>query len=268
MLDEELEFYGWLEEQPEFAGCGRQRRLMRRIVPRCSRSPAAWLAGIRRAGSRAGRRSRSGLGFSRVSRRLGRRGRRVARDRGVAEGQRCRARRGSPKSPRDVRMRTTMKANRLVAICIALLALLAGHGTRAGRRVARLSEAQRQLLAPHEQRWAELEPQRQQQIARGAERWLEMNRRDRGHAQDRFEIWSGMSDEQRAAARQRYQEFRRLPPERARAAHRHLSPLSHDAARAAHGAAPAVPRAVAGAAADVARATAAPAASPLSARAS
>ena len=83
---------------------------------------------------------------------------------------------------------TTMKANRLVAISIALLALA---GTAAAQGVAwqDLTDAQRKLLAPHEQRWADLDPQRQEQIARGAERWLEMNRGDRAQAQNRFEIW-------------------------------------------------------------------------------
>ena len=54
MLDEEIEFYGWLEEQPEFAN-GRQRRLMRSAsVPRCWRSAAAGSRARTRAGSRAG----------------------------------------------------------------------------------------------------------------------------------------------------------------------------------------------------------------------
>ena len=90
-----------------------------------------------------------------------------------------------------------MKANRLIALSIALFALA---GAAAGQGIAwdDLSDAQRQLLAPHESRWAELDPQRQEQIARGAERWLEMNRRDRAAARDRFELWRGMSDEERA----------------------------------------------------------------------
>ena len=55
----------------------------------------------------------------------------------------------------ETREMTTMKANRLVAISIALLALA---GTAAAQGVAwqDLSDAQRRLLAPHEQRWADL----------------------------------------------------------------------------------------------------------------
>src|SRR6185503_9073713 len=96
-----------------------------------------------------------------------------------------------PKSPR-LREMTTRKANRLVAFSIALLALA---GTAAAQGVAwqDLSDGQRRLLAPHEQRWADLDPQRQEQIARGAERYLEMNRGDRAQARDSFEIWQGMS---------------------------------------------------------------------------
>ena len=83
---------------------------------------------------------------------------------------------------------TTMKASRLVAVSIALL-VLAGTASAQGVAWQDLSDAQRRLLAPHEQRWAELDPQRQEQIARGAERYLEMNRGDRSQARNCFEIW-------------------------------------------------------------------------------
>jgi hypothetical protein len=87
-----------------------------------------------------------------------------------------------------------MKANRLVAISIVLLAL-AGTASAQGVAWQDLTEAQRKLLAPHEQRWADLDPQRQQQIARGAERWLEMNRlRER---------YRGLTPEQRQSLRER-----------------------------------------------------------------
>ena len=71
--------------------CGRQRRLMRSVSRRGARARLLLACERARAGAEpAG--AGSGPGFSRVSRRLGRRGRRVARDRGVGEGQRCRAR--------------------------------------------------------------------------------------------------------------------------------------------------------------------------------
>src|SRR5688572_20130823 len=164
---------------------------------------------MRRKRSRDGRRPRPSSTFSSTSARGSRRTMSGSPSRNF--GRTSGPTRTTPKRPR-MREMTTMKANRLVAISIVLLAL-AGPAGAQGVAWDDLSDAQQRLLAPHQQRWAELEPQRQQQIARGAERWLEMNRGDRAQAQDRFEIWRGMSDEQRAAARQRYQEFRRLPPD-------------------------------------------------------
>ena len=83
-----------------------------------------------------------------------------------------------------------MKANRLIAISMVFIAF-AGTAGAQGIAWQDLSDAQRKLLAPHEQRWSELDPQRQEQIARGAERWLQMNRGDRSQAQNRFAVGIG-----------------------------------------------------------------------------
>jgi hypothetical protein len=59
-----------------------------------------------------------------------------------------------------------------MALAVAFCALVAGAAHAQGIAWQDLTEEQRRLLAPHEERWNELDPARQEQIARGAQRWL------------------------------------------------------------------------------------------------
>jgi hypothetical protein len=107
MLDEELEFYGWLEEQPEFAGA--DDSVVDAQCTRSQRSAAALAYGATRRRSRAGGTGPTWI-FSNISA-LGRGGRRVARDRMSGRRTTLAAppRSGIQGSERRERMRT-MKA--------------------------------------------------------------------------------------------------------------------------------------------------------------
>lgn len=98
----------------------------------------------------------------------------------------------------------------LAIISLSLLPLLA----LAQDAIAwsRLSENQRQLLAPLQKNWDQLPPLRQRAILHGAERWQKLTPEQRQQAQQRLRDWQQLSAEQKKQIRDRFDRFRDLDP--------------------------------------------------------
>lgn len=76
-----------------------------------------------------------------------------------------------------------------------------------------LSEAQKKVLAPMREQWADLPAAQQQRLSRGAKRWADMSEEQQTKARAKMQRWLSMSPDKRQKLLERLERYQAMSPQ-------------------------------------------------------